>query len=199
MNNDIDSKELQEMKAQLALLTQKLEQETIVSQRQIRQSMKEKANSLHWTLIRDCILCIIFIPVFIGILPNISKISMLFCSICAIFLVLALIHNCYMLYHFRPTTFMEGNLIEARKYALNFKKQTRRYTYWVEVPILITIFILFIYEKCHFHEGVTLKIALISGLFGFVVGAIISYYELKKMLRTTNEILSQIEELEGKA
>ena len=94
---------------------------------------------------------------------------------------------------------MEGNLIEARKYALNFKKQTLRYTYWVEVPILITIFILFIYEKCHFHEGATLKIALISGLFGFVVGAIISYYELKKMLRTTNEILSQIEELEGKA
>ena len=36
MNNTIDSKELQEMKAQLALLTQKLEHETIVSQRQIR-------------------------------------------------------------------------------------------------------------------------------------------------------------------
>lgn len=92
MNNTIDSKELQEMKAQLALLTQKLEHETIVSQRQIRQSMKDKANYLHWFLIRESIISIIGIPFCLWILPNISRISMLFCATCAIFLAIELFY-----------------------------------------------------------------------------------------------------------
>ena len=46
MKNDIESRELQEMKEQLAILTQKLEKETIVNERLLRQSMKNKASSI---------------------------------------------------------------------------------------------------------------------------------------------------------
>lgn len=196
MNNTIDSKELQEMKAQLALLTQKLEHETIVSQRQIRQSMKDKANYLHWFLIRESIISIIGIPFCLWILPNISRISMLFCATCAIFLAIELFYNCYLFRRLSPNKFAGDNLLEARKETLNFKKLTIKWAYWFEVPFVIVIFILFIYEKSHFHEGVILNIALTSGIIGFIIFATISYYHLRKLLRTSNYILSQIEELE---
>lgn len=199
MNNTIDSKELQEMKAQLEMLTKKLEQETIVNERQIRQSMKDKANYLHWFLIRESIISIIGIPFFIWILPNISKISMLFCATCAIFLAIELFYNYYLFRRISPNKFAGDNLIEARKETLNFKQQTLKWTFWFEVPFVIVIFILFIYEKSHFHDGVILNIALTSGIIGFIIFASISYYHLRKLLRTTNEILSQIEELEGQA
>ena len=45
MTNNIDSKELLEMKEQLLLLTRKLEKETIVNERLIRRSMKENVFS----------------------------------------------------------------------------------------------------------------------------------------------------------
>ena len=198
MNNTIDSKELQEMKVQLELLNQKLEHETIVSQRQIRQSMKEKANYLHWFLIRESIISIIGIPFFVWILPNISKISMLFCYTCTIFLAIELLYNCYLFLRLHPNKFTGDNLIEARKDTLSFKKQTLKWTYWFEVPFATVIFILFIYEKSHFHEGIILNIALTSGIIGFIIFASISYYHLRKLLRTTDEILTQIKELEEK-
>ena len=67
MNNTIDSKELQEMKVQLELLTKKLERETIVNERLIRHSMKEKANTLLRNTIIESLVCIIMIPFFIWI------------------------------------------------------------------------------------------------------------------------------------
>ena len=47
MTNNIESKELLEMKEQLSLLIKKLDKETIVNERMIRRSMKEKADRLN--------------------------------------------------------------------------------------------------------------------------------------------------------
>ena len=65
MTNSIDSKELLEMKEQLLLLTRKLEKETIVNERLIRRSMKEKADKLSLQLIVEGLVAFIMIPFFI--------------------------------------------------------------------------------------------------------------------------------------
>ena len=70
MTNNIESKELLEMKEQLSLLIKKLDKETIVNERMIRRSMKEKADRLNRRLIMEIIVCIIMIPFFICVLPN---------------------------------------------------------------------------------------------------------------------------------
>ena len=88
MTNNIDSKELLEMKEQLLLLTRKLEKETIVNERMIRRSMKEKADRLNRRLIVEIIVCLIMIPFVICVLPNFSKVSMPFCIFSAGFLYL---------------------------------------------------------------------------------------------------------------
>lgn len=99
---------------------------------------------------------------------------------------------------FCPKKFMEGNMIEARKDALNFKKQTLWWTYCIGMPFLVVFVVLFVYDKAQYYQGEILYIILISGGVGFLIGGSVGIYTFIKTLRTTNDILNQIEELEGK-
>ena len=199
MNNTIDSKELQEMKAQLELLTKKLERETIVNERLIRHSMKEKANTLRRNIIIESLVCIIMIPFFIWILPKISPHSMYFCSFSTAFMVLALAYNYYMYRKFHTKDFSEANLIEARKATLKFKQLTRRWTFCIGIPFLMVFIPWFVYENAQVYKGEMLELVLIFAAIGLLIGSVIGIYQFNKTLRTTDEILMQIEELEEQA
>ena len=199
MTNNIDSKEMLEMKEQLSLLIKKLDKETIVNERMIRRSMKEKADRLNRRLIVEILVCLIMIPFFICVLPNLSKVSMPFCIFSAGFFALGVLYDFYMYLRFRPQKFIEGNMIEARRDTLNFKKQTLRWTYCIGIPFLVVYIAWFVYEKMQYYQGEILKIVLVSALIGFLIGGAIGINIFLKDLRTTDEILMQIEELEEKA
>ena len=199
MTNNIDSKEMLEMKEQLSLLIKKLDKETIVNERMIRRSMKEKADRLNRRLIVEIIVCLIMIPFVICVLPNFSKVSMPFCIFSAGIFVLAILYNFYMYIRFRPQNFIEGNMIEVRKDTLNFKRHTLRWTYCIGIPFLVVYIAWFVYEKMQYYQGEILKIVLVSALIGFLIGGAIGINIFLKDLRTTDEILMQIEELEEKA
>ena len=196
MTNNIDSKEMLEMKEQLSLLIKKLDKETIVNERMIRRSMKEKADRLNRRLIVESLVALIMIPFFICVLPNLSKVSMPFCIFSAGFFALAILYDFYMYLRFRPQKFIEGNMIEARRDTLNFKKQTLRWTYCIGIPFLVVYVAWFVYEKMQYYQGEILKIVLVSALIGFLIGGAIGINVFIKNLRTTDDILSQIEELE---
>ena len=199
MNNTIDSKELQEMKAQLELLTKKLERETIVNERLIRHSMKEKANTLRRNIIIESLVCIIMIPFFIWILPKISPHSMYFCTFSTAFMALALGYNYYMYREFHTKDFSESNLIEARKATLKFKQLTRRWSFCIGIPFLMIFIPWFVYENAQVYKGEMLELVLIFAAIGLLIGGVIGIYQFNKTLRTTDEILMQIEELEEQA
>ena len=199
MTNNIDSKEMLEMKEQLSLLIKKLDKETIVNERMIRRSMKEKADRLNRRLIVESLVALIMIPFFICVLPNLSKVSMPFCIFSAGFFALAILYDFYMYLRFRPQKFIEGNMIEARRDTLNFKKQTLRWTYCIGIPFLVVYIAWFVYEKMQYYQGEILKIVLVSALIGFLIGGAIGINIFLKTLRVTDDILMQIEELEEKA
>lgn len=198
MTNNIDSKEMLEMKEQLSLLIKKLDKETIVNERMIRRSMKEKADRLNRRLIVEILVSLIMIPFFICVLPNLSKVSMPFCIFSAGFFALGVLYDFYMYLRFRPQKFIEGNMIEARRDTLNFKKQTLRWTYCIGIPFLVVYIAWFVYEKMQYYQGEILKIVLVSALIGFLIGGAIGINVFLKDLRTTDDILRQIEELEEK-
>ena len=198
MTNNIDSKEMLEMKEQLSLLIKKLDKETIVNERMIRRSMKEKADRLNRSLIVEIIVCIIMIPFFICVLPNLTKVSMPFCIFSAGIFALAVLYNFYMYIRFCPRKFIEGNIIEARKDTLNFKRHTLRWTYCIGIPFVVVYIAWFVYEKMQYYQGEILKIVLVSALISFLIGGTIGINIFVKTLRATDEILMQIEELEEK-
>lgn len=199
MTKNIDSKEMLEMKEQLSLLIKKLDKEAIVNERMIRRSMKEKADRLNRRLIVEILVCLIMIPFFICVLPNLSKVSMPFCIFSAGFFALGVFYDFYMYLRFRPQKFIEGNMIEVRRDTLNFKKQTLRWTYCIGIPFLVVYIAWFVYEKMQYYQGEILKIVLASALIGFLIGGAIGINIFLKTLRATDEILMQIEELGEKA
>ena len=198
MNEYMDSKELQQMKEQLAILTQKLDKETIVNERLMRQAMKTKASWLRRKAILESVVTLIMIPYFLWVMPGLCGISMEFCIFTCFFMVLALGYNYYIHTHFRPDKFVHGDLLEARKDTLMLKKFYSNWLKFIGIPFLVVFFTWFIHDMTQVIHGEELKGVLGGMVIGAVIGGIIGVYRYNKVQRTADEILEQIEEISEK-
>lgn len=187
--------EFEEMKAQLALLNKKLEQETIVNERLIRRSMKEKASSLRRKAIIESVVSLIGIPYFIWVMPNLVGLSTGFCLFVCFMLALALGYNYYIHSHFRPDEFVYGDLIKARKDTLMLKRFYSNWLKFIGIPFIIVFIGWFAYEVSQHFQGEELQSILGGMTIGLVLGVIIGSYQYLKTQRMADDILTQIEEL----
>ena len=124
---------------------------------------------------------------------------MYFCTFSTAFMVLALCYNYYMYREFHTKDFSEANLIEARNATLKFKRLTQRWTFCIGIPFLMVFIPWFVYENAQVYKGEMLELVLIFAAIGLLIGGVIGIYQFNKTLRTTDEILMQIEELEEQA
>ena len=196
MNEYLDSRELQQMKEQLAILTQKLDKETIVNERLMRQAMKSKASWLRRKAILESAITLIMIPYFIWVMPGLFGLSVEFCAFTCFFMVLALGYNYYIHTHFRPDKFAHGNLLEARQDTLMLKKFYANWLKFIGIPFIVVFFTWFIYDIAQVIHGEELKGALGGMAIGTVIGSIVGIYRYRKTQRTADEILAQIEEMQ---
>ena len=196
MKNDIESRELQEMKEQLAILAQKLEKETIINERMIRQSMKNKASSIRRRAIVECIVTLIMTPYFIWVMPNLVGVSAGLCCFACFFMIAALAYNFYIHSHFQPEKFAHGNLLEARKDTLRTQKLYSKWQMYIGIPFCIVFISWFAYDISQVMHGEELQGALGGVAIGCVLGVIVGTFIHKKMQRAMNEILEQIEEMQ---
>ena len=198
MNEYMDSRELQQMKEQLAILTQKLDKETIVNERLMRNAMRNKASWLRRKAIVESAITLIMIPYFIWVMPGLCGISVEFCAFVCFFLVLALGYNYYIHSHFRPDKFVHGDLLEARKDTLMLKKFYSNWLKFIGIPFIVVFFAWFIHDITQVIHGEQLKGVLGGMVIGAVIGGIIGIYRYNKVQRTADEILEQIEDMNEK-
>ena len=187
--------EFEEMKAQLVLLNKKLEQETIVNERLIRRSMKEKASSLRRKAIIESVVSLIMIPYFIWVMPQLIGLSTGFCMFVCFMLALALGYNYYIHSHFRPDEFVYGDLIKAKKDTLMLKKFYANWLKFIGIPFIIVFLGWFAFEIKQHFQGEELQSILGGMAIGLVLGVIIGTYRYLKTQRMADDILTQIEEL----
>ena len=187
--------EFEEMKAQLALLNKKLEQETIVNERLIRRSMKQKASSLCRKAIIESVVSLIMIPYFIWVMPQLIGLSTGFCLFVCFMLALALGYNYYIHSHFRPDEFVYGDLIKAKKDTLMLKKFYANWLKFIGIPFIIVFLGWFAFEIKQHFQGEELQSILGGMAIGLVLGVIIGTYRYLKTQRMADDILTQIEEL----
>ena len=193
MEETLNIIELNEMKEQIALLRRKLEKETIVNEKLIRASMRDKLKALkRWSYI-ECVVGIAAAVLWkFGISSDFNP---LFIDFTAFFLFFAVAYEVYSNRMLSAQNYIGGNLVEeARK--LNHYKKLARQWYWFSIPIVCIWFCWYLYESytVHAEQG---RFLFIWGLIGGTIGGAIGWTIYRKGQKAIDEVIEQIEELTG--
>ena len=193
MEENLNTIELNEMKEQISLLRRKLEKETIVNEKLIRASMRDKLKAVKW---RSYILCAVAIGACpLWATPIFDFHSIWFKCVTIAFLFIGVAYEIYCNQLLSTQNYVSGNLIdEARK--LNRYKQLSRQWHWFSIPFLCIWLPWFVYEATT-AAGFFAKIVLIGALIGGVIGGTIGFTIYRKGQNAVSEVIEQIEELTG--
>lgn len=185
--------ELEELRAQMAVLKDKLSREEIVSERLLRQTMKGHVRFINSQAWIGSIACLFVI----GMMPELSEQF-------GLSLWLVIYTTAMMLFSMGATLFehrgvspdmMNGNLLDVAKRMRKLKKDYQNWKY-IGYPMVAVWFIWFSAEiVVNSHVNRNMAISLLSGLLaGGIIGVFLGFKMQKKTISTIDEIISQIEE-----
>ena len=193
MEELFNTTELNEMKEQISLLRRKLEKETIVNEKLIRASMRDKLKAVKRESYILCAVVIAAIPLWAS--PIFDFHSIWFMGVTIAFLFIAVAYEIYCNQLLSTQNYSNGNLIdEARK--LNRYKQLSRQWHWFSIPFLFIWLSWFVYEATSVGDFHANNI-LIGGLIGGAIGGAIGLTIYLKGQNAVSEVIEQIEELTG--
>ena len=196
-NNTLLSHELEQMRTQIGMLKQKLEQQAIVNDTHIRNSMKSKISDLNRTIL-GTIFAGIFAVIFAPVTFYVQGCSFIFVIATAIMLAVCL--GLTIVQKINLGSMMElsqDNLVET---ARKLSKVRTHYKEWyrIAIPMILVWVGWMIYEMVN-TIGIESPTAI--GFYcgagvGLLIGGIIGSRINRKVVRQANEILAQIEELQ---
>ena len=188
-NNTLLSHELEQMRSQIGMLKQKLEQQTIVNDRHIRNSMKSKISDLNRT-VRGTIFAGIFAVVFAPMTFYINGCSLAFIIATAVMLAVCLGLTIVQKINLgRMMDLSQGNLVET---AEKLSKVRTHYKEWykIAIPMIIVWGGWMIYEMVNVL-GVDSPTAI--GFYcgagvGLLIGGIGHYIAMYFLIKNLNSI-----------
>ena len=186
--------ELENMRQQMALLKQKLEQQEIVNDSLIRQSVKKNASFINNTHRLYFILDIIFIPFTYLILCYFSHLSIWIWLYIACGLIYDAWHRRRICRLIDGRHLYEQNLLEVRKKVLKVKKYERTFNIISYPAIALWLVLLF------YNEYLTgLHPSVIRTIIAFIIAVAFCFglclYLDRKMARHYQDIIQQIEDV----
>ena len=196
-NNTLLSHELEQMRSQIGMLKEKLEQQTIVNEMHIRNSMKSKISDLNRTVL-GTIFVGIFAVIFAPMTFYIQGCSLLFVIGTAVMLAVCLgLTIAQKINLSRMTDLSQSNLVETAE-KLNKTRTHYKEWYRIAIPMILVRVGWMIYEMVN-TIGIESPTAI--GFYcgagvGLIIGGIIGSRINRKVVRQANEILAQIEELQ---
>ena len=196
-NNTLLSHELEQMRTQIGLLKQRLDQHTIVNDIHIRNSMKSKISDLNRTVLGTIFLGI-FAVIFAPTTFYINGCSLAFIIATAVMLAVCLGLTVVKKINLgKMTDLSQYNLIET---AEKLSKVRTHYKEWykIAIPMIVVWGGWMIYEMV---EVLGVESPKAIGFYcgagvGLIIGGIIGIRINRKVVRQANEILAQIEELQ---
>lgn len=195
MNNNIETAELEQMRAELSILKQKLNEQTIVNDKLIRKTMAQRLSWVGKYVIAEVISIPFIIAVVVAAFHFFMGISWPTCVAWSVLLVMSVASD-VVINNMRGLNFMDGNLTDvAEKLAL---MNRRRWRYeMVGIALLVMLTVWTIVEAL--HAGVLPDDMVIAGCTGFVVGGVvggcIGVRILRKMMRLNDQIIAEIENM----
>ena len=193
MENITENAELEQMREQLNLLKEKLEKETIINERLLRRTMKEKVSSLNRDAIIIAIIGLLGIPYCTFVFANLMNISWWFIGVTDIFFLTAVIYTYISHKDIRAKELLDGNLIEVSR---KIGRMRRMYANWLKfsIPFIIIWFTWFMFEALGRNADNGVPFA-IGGAIGGIIGGAIGIRKYRRMRKKTLEVIMQIKEL----
>lgn len=191
MENAINNIEFDEMRAQLALLKEKLNKEELVNERLLRETMRVKARNIN----REAALSVaaaLFVIVMMPFSFRPMGFSWQFCIGTIIFMLVCIGATLYQHRDVNNCT-MDGDLLTVAKVMRRLKKNYRD---WLKfsIPAGVLWFGWMGYEVYLMSGNWKVAATVMAGaLVGALVGGLIGFASYRRVIRTCDEIISSIE------
>lgn len=195
-NNTLISHELEEMRAQLGMLKDKLEKQTIINETHIHNSMKSKMSDINKT-VTGTIIAGVFSLCYSTWFFYWQDFSLAFVIATFVMLAVCLGITIAQRVILGKMDFSQGNLVETAEKLSKIKKHYQDW-YKIAIPMLIVWFGWMMYEMINIY-GMESPMAIgfcCGALIGGVIGGIIGMRINRKVARKATEILDQIAELQ---
>ena len=193
---NIYSQELEEMRSQVAILKQKLDKQTIISDSHIRNSMKSKRADMTRTIAGTIVAGAFALPYCIFIFYKFGF-SWFFIAATGIMLAVCLGLTIKQQVTLKNLDFTQGNLVDV---AETLNKVKTHYHEWIKValPMILIWAGWLAYEGLVHMEPSPMQIGFLSGAgVGIILGGIFGYRINRKIVAKSTEILNQIKELQA--
>ena len=195
-NNTLISHELEEMRAQLGMLKDKLEKQTIINETHIRNSMKSKMSDINKT-VTGTIIAGVFALCYCTWFFYWQDFSLAFVIATFVMLAVCLGSTIAQRVILGKMDFSQGNLVETAEKLSKIKKHYQDW-YKIAIPMITVWFGWMMYEMLSIHSLESpMAIGFCCGaLIGGVIGGILGMRINRKVARKATEILDQIAELQ---
>ena len=191
-NSEINNSELETMRAQIALLKDKLDKETIVSEKLLRDTMRHKARNINanaWISVAASIFVIFWA------LTTVPSMGFSWWFVGATILLMLVCDFFTWKYHKNVTAkTMSGDLLTVAKV---MKKLRDNYKKWLKYAIvMIAVWFVWLSIECwiQLDDWKLATIIIVASLIGGGIGGFIGLKMHNSVIRNAEEIIDQIEE-----
>lgn len=195
MENRLISHELEEMKIQIDNLKKKLEDQTIVNEKHIRNSFRTKISDINRTVTMT-VIAGMFALVYCTWFFHFKGLSLAFTIATGLMLAVCVLLTLIQKIQLSRIDISAGNLVET---ARDISKIRTHYKDWYKtaIPMIIIWFSWMTYEIVTRFEMTPMTIGFLSGAAtGIILGGFIGGRINKKIINRTEELLGYIEELQ---
>ena len=185
--------ELEEMRQQMAILKDKLENQTIVNDRFIRRSIKRGVGTLNKRYLVIAIIALAMIPYGYWAFVMLNGLSVgLWIAMCVLMLTVAgfIYFNGRVL---RDDNLMGGNLVEVKRKLALAKKRDGNWP-WFGIPVAVAWASWAVYEMAQRTGGNEYLVPCC--IVGILVGALVGLKVHFRTQRHYRDVLEQLEDLE---
>ena len=191
MNENFD---FENMRQQMTMLKNKLNQQEIVNDRLMRRSMKNEVNTIARRYYIIMAVGLLMVPYGYWCFVKLGGLSIFFWIVTSIFMLVCTGATFYTLRKINDPDMMNRNLVEARKRVASAKKFEANWLFF-GIPAVILWFAWFMYESYQVHGDTIDNGFFWGGCIGGIIGAICGLSLNFKTQRQYQDIIDQIEDL----
>ena len=186
--------ELENMRQQMNTLKKKLEQQEIVNDHIIRNSMKHTAGNINRKYTIAMVAGLLMIPYTYWVFIKLIGFSIAFWIFTCIFMLVCVGATFYNSRNVSDANMMTNNLVDVRRRMARAKKFDANWLYF-GVPGIIIFMAWFLYETYQVQGGGIDNPFFWGGCIGGIIGAIIGFMVHFRTQRQYQDIIYQIEDL----